>query len=82
MSAPSQADVLKMTRLELRTINDLNKRMNHECFMKCIPKARDAELQIGEMSCIDRCAPKYFETHELVQKQFEELNAARQASAE
>lgn len=52
--------------------------MTYECFMKCVPKVKDSDLHVGELSCIDRCAPKYLEVHELVQKEFQAINAQAQ----
>lgn len=44
------------------------------CYAKCIARpVRNGELELGEMTCIDRCVPKYFETHEMVQKEFQRM---------
>jgi hypothetical protein len=69
-------------RLEIRqqvlSLHELASRVVQECHAKCIPKPRDGDLSIAEMTCIDRCVPKYSETMRLVAK---ELNAARAAAA-
>jgi import inner membrane translocase subunit TIM10 len=58
-------------------------RVQKLCLKKCVPKVHDADLAIGEMSCIDRCVPKYFETHSIVQEEFKKamdmLSAQQQA---
>lgn len=44
------------------------------CYAKCIARpVRMGELELGEMTCIDRCVPKYMETHEMVQKAFQAM---------
>lgn len=57
---------------QVRAINGLHQHVIRACWHKCIPRAKDGELSIGEMACIDRCVPKYVETHELVGKELKE----------
>ena len=42
-----------------------------ECFQKCVEKATGT-LTVGEMTCVDRCVPKYVEAHHMIQKIFSE----------
>lgn len=55
--------------------------MVEECYRKCVHTARSAELEVGEMSCIDRCVPKYFQVHEMVQGEFAKFNAMSNPAA-
>ena len=57
---------------QVRAINGLHQRAVGACWGKCIPRARDGELSVGEMACIDRCVPKFLETHELMGKELKE----------
>ena len=40
---------------------DMFNRMARICHKKCIVRNQSADLQVGEMTCIDRCVGKYFE---------------------
>eukprot|EP00935_MAST-01C_sp_MAST-1C-sp1_P001748 g1748.t1 len=58
--SPSQLD---MARTELELMTDMFNRMVDLCFQKCVDSRsyRDGELNVGEMSCTDRCVGKYLE---------------------
>ncbi len=57
-----------------RLLHPLPRSVVAACWAKCVPKPREDQLSIGEMSCIDRCTAKYLETQALVRT---ELEAAR-----
>jgi import inner membrane translocase subunit TIM10 len=65
-------------RTQVHALNDLTQRIADECYRKCVPNPRDGDLSIAEMTCIDRCVPKYLAAHDLVSK---ELNTIRNAVA-
>lgn len=59
--------------------------MTAACHRKCITRHSEAELNIGEMSCIDRCVSKYLEAHQkigVVLNNAEERMKAQQAAQE
>ena len=70
----STAESRAAIRAEVRAVNELNARVVAECHLKCVPKARDGDLSVAEMACVDRCVPKFIATLALVTK---ELAAAR-----
>ena len=71
----STAERRSEIREQVTSLNELAQRAVAECHAKCIPKPRDGDLSIAEMVCIDRCVPKYLETHKLVAKELAEARA-------
>jgi len=61
---------------QIHALDQLQQRMNRECHQKCIPKPRDGDLSVAEMACIDRCVPKYLETHALVGNEIDLIRKA------
>ncbi|KAB5520364.1 hypothetical protein DKX38_024683 [Salix brachista] len=54
-----QAYGMATTEMEYRV--ELFNRLLNTCFNKCIDKRhKDAELNMGENSCVDRCVSKYW----------------------
>ncbi|KAG6619883.1 Mitochondrial Protein Translocase (MPT) Family [Phytophthora cinnamomi] len=60
---PSQQSQLMMAKVEMASYADLFERMSRVCFQKCKFKYNDGQLNVGEMSCIDRCAGKYMQAY-------------------
>jgi hypothetical protein len=65
----SSAEARAEIRAQVTALNSLASRAVAECHAKCIPKPRDGELSVAELTCVDRCVPKFLETLELVQKE-------------
>ncbi|KAF8757368.1 hypothetical protein HU200_010883 [Digitaria exilis] len=56
-----------MAEKEMEYRVDLFNRLTQTCFEKCIEKRyKEAELNMGENSCIDRCVSKYWQVSLLI----------------
>lgn len=53
-------NVVDQAKAEIESITDMSVRMNEMCFKKCVLKFNEPDLSVGEMTCVDRCAWKYF----------------------
>ena len=46
---------------------DLYRKLTSSCFAKCASrKHKEADLHLGEMTCIDRCVSKYMDAQQKV----------------
>lgn len=73
----SMEDQMKVVQeIEQEMWQELHQRLTKVCLKKCIPpKYKETELNKGEGVCIDRCAAKYLEMHDLIGKR---LNAVQE----
>jgi mitochondrial import inner membrane translocase subunit TIM10 len=53
-------NIIDQAKVEIESMTDMSVRMNEMCFKKCVVKFSEADLSVGEMTCVDRCAWKYF----------------------
>ena len=56
------------------------RRMTEQCFRKCVAMYKDADLSVGEATCVDRCVHKYMTVHSKVQEVLGD-HAKQQAAA-
>mmetsp|Transcript_14141 Transcript_14141/g.17167 ORF Transcript_14141/g.17167 Transcript_14141/m.17167 type:complete len:100 (-) Transcript_14141:52-351(-) len=69
------------TEMEMVTVS-LNKIVT-TCFTKCASrKHKEKDLQLGEMSCIDRCTAKYLDAQEKVGMVLQKANEEQQRQME
>ncbi|XP_039012850.1 mitochondrial import inner membrane translocase subunit TIM10-like isoform X1 [Hibiscus syriacus] len=63
-----QAFGMAETEMEYRV--ELFNRLAQTCFNKCVDKSyekyKEAELNMGENSCIDRCVSKYWQVNSMI----------------
>eukprot|EP00636_Phaeomonas_parva_P002341 CAMPEP_0118859074 /NCGR_PEP_ID=MMETSP1163-20130328/5476_1 /TAXON_ID=124430 /ORGANISM="Phaeomonas parva, Strain CCMP2877" /LENGTH=99 /DNA_ID=CAMNT_0006792607 /DNA_START=166 /DNA_END=465 /DNA_ORIENTATION=- len=81
-SEPSGPSPVDLAKAEMDDLNEMFTRMNKACFQKCIQKVKEGDLQVGEMTCIDRCVGKFMEARVRVQEQFQKQSEALQAQQE
>lgn len=46
-------------KVEIESTVDGFNNMVRQCFRKCVPKLLEPELNVAEMTCVDRCVGKY-----------------------
>jgi Tim10/DDP family zinc finger len=73
MSTPEER---KEITIQVESINSLQEKMIQSCYTKCISKPKEEDFSIGEMACVDRCVPKYLETHEIIGKEIATIRGA------
>ncbi|KAJ1624170.1 Tim10/DDP family zinc finger protein [Pavlovales sp. CCMP2436] len=54
--------------MELEAMADMFNKMVDQCFTKCVGEYREADLSVGESTCVDRCVHKYWGAHQKVQE--------------
>lgn len=59
--------MMSQANLEMEALTNFIERMTHTCFDKCSERRYgNADLSVGELTCIDRCAHKYWQTKGIV----------------
>mmetsp|Transcript_13914 Transcript_13914/g.15860 ORF Transcript_13914/g.15860 Transcript_13914/m.15860 type:complete len:98 (+) Transcript_13914:199-492(+) len=80
MMPPSQHPQLKAAKIEMEAVTEMFSMMNMMCHKKCFTKfGSDAELNVGEMSCTDRCVGKYLEAQKKVGEVMQAFQQQQQA---
>ena len=76
-TTPAEKEINEMQLFEIQLMQDLFSKMTDACNLKCIlPKYTESELSKGEAVCIDRCAAKFVEAHQVVTKKLSSLSNA------
>ncbi|CAM9419828.1 unnamed protein product [Pylaiella littoralis] len=82
---PTGPSAMDLAKQEVDMYSDLFTKMGSLCFKKCVVKMHgESDLNVGEMSCVDRCVSKYMEAQEkvgVILKRAEDNLAAQQAGA-
>jgi len=81
-NAQRDAAQMEAAMFELKTISDMYQKMSAACFRKCVLSLSEAELNVGELSCTDRCVAKYLQAQEKVGAKFQEANEAAMSAAQ
>mmetsp|Transcript_25734 Transcript_25734/g.43745 ORF Transcript_25734/g.43745 Transcript_25734/m.43745 type:complete len:104 (-) Transcript_25734:1320-1631(-) len=77
---PAGPDPVFAATTEMEMYTNLFNKIAAQCFSKCATKKhRDMDLQLGEMSCADRCVAKYLEAQEKVGVVLQKANEAQVA---
>ena len=64
---------------ELEAMTDMFNKMTEQCFRKCVALYKEADLSVGEATCVDRCVHKYMTSHAKVQEILAKQAASVQA---
>lgn len=80
--APQQADIsqegaqftgfegenmaLLESMYQIEAVTDFFSRISTVCFDKCMTRMKEADLNVAEMTCLDRCVVKYMEAQTIV----------------
>ena len=67
--------------MEMYTV--LFNKLTSTCFAKCASrKHKEQDLQLGEMSCLDRCVSKYMDAQEKIGQVMQKANEQQAAQAQ
>ncbi|TYZ61168.1 hypothetical protein PybrP1_012384 [[Pythium] brassicae (nom. inval.)] len=78
--SPQQSELM-LAKVNMQSYADLFERMSRVCFHKCKFKYTDGQLNVGEMSCTDRCAGKYMQAFSALSVKMESVEKELVASA-
>ena len=83
--AEQQRQAMVAARAEMEFTQDMFQKMTRMCFRKCVPQLKEVDLNVAEMTCMDRCVGKFLAAHRMtgedMQKYNEQLSAASVGAA-
>eukprot|EP00924_Labyrinthula_sp_SR-Ha-C_P010587 snap_masked-scaffold_61-processed-gene-0.35-mRNA-1 protein AED:0.03 eAED:0.03 QI:0/-1/0/1/-1/1/1/0/96 len=77
----SQNPQLKAAKLEMQAVTDMYNKMTTLCHERCFATSSDtdAEINVGELTCTDRCVGKYLEAQQKVGEIMKRIQEQQQA---
>jgi import inner membrane translocase subunit TIM10 len=78
MMPPGQSPQIKAAKIEMEAVTEMFGKMSMMCHKKCFTKFHDVDLNVGEMSCTDRCVGKYLEAQKKVGEIMQEFTQQQQ----
>ena len=72
MGNPLDHPAVAASLLEMKQTSDMFAKMSAGCFKKCVVSYAEPELNVGELSCVDRCVSKYLACAEKVSAKLQE----------
>lgn len=75
---PAGPSAVDMAKLQMDDMADMFTKMNRACFQKCVQNLKEGDLQVGEMTCVDRCVGKFMEARERMYESFQKQSEAQQ----
>ncbi|KAH9262537.1 hypothetical protein BASA82_000417 [Batrachochytrium salamandrivorans] len=72
--SPADDPSVQAALFEMKTVSDLFAKMSNSCMVTF----HEADLNVGEMSCADRCVGKYLKAQEVVGQKFQEAQQQQQ----
>eukprot|EP00555_Chaetoceros_dichaeta_P010270 CAMPEP_0198271522 /NCGR_PEP_ID=MMETSP1447-20131203/49543_1 /TAXON_ID=420782 /ORGANISM="Chaetoceros dichaeta, Strain CCMP1751" /LENGTH=101 /DNA_ID=CAMNT_0043964153 /DNA_START=108 /DNA_END=413 /DNA_ORIENTATION=+ len=80
---PPKPDPLFAAQTEMEMYTVLFNKLTSTCFTKCAArKHKEQDLQLGEMSCLDRCVSKYMDAQEKIGLVMQKANEQQAAQAQ
>ena len=68
-------------KMEIAFTTNMFNKMVKNCFRKCVPKlTEEPDLNVAEMTCVDRCVSKYMKFHNKVGLEMKKANDALQGA--
>ena len=74
-----QKQQFQQQKMEIAFTTNMFNKMVKNCFRKCVPKlTEEPDLNVAEMTCVDRCVSKYMKFHAIVGTEMNKANTQAQ----